>query len=69
MYAWIWRHLPGPTAVKAVEALVLLAAVVLLLFTVVFPWLEPRLPFNEVTVDETPSTGTSAPATPSASSS
>ncbi len=28
--------------------------VVLLLFTLVFPWLEPRLPFNDVTVDETP---------------
>jgi hypothetical protein len=69
LYAWIWRHLPGPTAVKVVEALVLLAAVVLLLFTVVFPWLEPRLPFNDVTVDETPSTSTSAPATPSASAS
>ena len=54
MYAWIWRKLPGPTAVKVVEALVLLVAVVLLLFTVVFPWLEPRLPFNDVTVDETP---------------
>ena len=52
MYAWIWRKLPGPTAAKAVEAVVLLAAVVLLLFTVVFPWLEPRLPFNQVTVDE-----------------
>ena len=67
MYAWIWRKLPGPAAVKAVEALVLLVVVVLLLFTVVFPWLEPRLPFNDVTVDETPTTSVSAPASPSAS--
>ena len=49
MYGWIWRHLPGPVAVKALEALVLLAAVLALLFLVVFPWAEPRLPFNDVT--------------------
>jgi hypothetical protein len=30
--------------------LVLLGAVVLVLFTVVFPWVEPRLPVNNVTV-------------------
>ena len=62
MYAWLWRKLPGPTPVKAVEALVLAVVVVLLLFTVVFPWLEPRLPFNDVTVDETPSSTVSGPA-------
>lgn len=38
MYGWIWRHLPGPTWLKVIEALVLAAAVVLLLFEVVFPW-------------------------------
>ena len=54
MYAWLWRKLPGSTPVKVLEALVLGVAVVLLLFMVVFPWLEPRLPFNDVTVDETP---------------
>ncbi len=62
MYAWIWRKLPGPWPVQLVEALVAFAAVVLLLFTVVFPWLEPRLPFNDVTVDDNPTS--SAPATP-----
>lgn len=67
MYAWIWRKLPGPTAVKALEALVLAVVVVLLLFTLVFPWLEPRLPFNDVTVDETPTSSVSAPASPTAS--
>jgi hypothetical protein len=62
VYAWMWRKLPGPWPVKAFEALVAFAAVVLLLFTVVFPWLEPRLPFNDVTVDETPAaTATPAP--------
>jgi hypothetical protein len=58
VYAWLWRTLPGPTPVKAVEALALMLATVALLFTVVFPWVEPRLPFNDVTVDD----GTTAPA-------
>ncbi|HET8642837.1 MAG TPA: hypothetical protein VFM37_12935 [Pseudonocardiaceae bacterium] len=49
MYGWIWRHLPGPVPVKVVEALALVAAVLALLFFVVFPWAEPRLPFNDVT--------------------
>jgi hypothetical protein len=52
--------------VKVLEALALAAVTVALLFTVVFPWIEPRLPFNDVTVDE----GTTAPVTtPSASAS
>jgi hypothetical protein len=49
MYSWIWRRLPGPLPVKLLQALVLVAAVVALLFGVVFPWVEPRLPFNAVT--------------------
>ena len=52
MYGFIWRHLPGPTAAKAVIALVLVLAVVALLLFVVFPWVEPRLPFNDVVVDQ-----------------
>ncbi len=52
MYAWIWRHLPGPTPVRLLIALVVIAGIVLLLFTVVFPWLEPLLPFTDVTVDD-----------------
>ncbi len=51
MYSWIWRHLPGGTASKALLSLILVAAVVALLLFVVFPWVEPRLPFNDVTVD------------------
>jgi hypothetical protein len=50
MYGWLWRKLPGPTAAKAVEALVLALAIVALLMFVVFPWLEPRLWFNDVSV-------------------
>ncbi|NLU69488.1 hypothetical protein [Streptomyces sp. HNM0574] len=51
MYGWIWRHLPGNTAVRAVISLALVAVVVFLLFQFVFPWAEPLLPFNDVTVD------------------
>jgi hypothetical protein len=51
MYAWIWRHLPGPVPVRATVAVLLLLAVVVVLFGWVFPWLEPRLPFTDVTVD------------------
>jgi hypothetical protein len=52
VYAWIWRHLPGPTPVKSLTALVLVLAVVALLLFVVFPWVEPLLPFNDVTVGQ-----------------
>ena len=51
MYGWIWRHLPGGTALRTAQALVLVLAVVALLMLVVFPWVEPRLPWNDVTVD------------------
>ena len=59
MYGWIWRHLPGPTAVRALICAVAIAAIISVLFTWVFPWLEPRLPFTDVTVDGSPSTGLS----------
>ncbi|QUQ69978.1 hypothetical protein [Kutzneria sp. CA-103260] len=49
MYGWIWRHLPGPTAAKVAEAVVLVLGVIALLMLVVFPWVEPLLPFNQVT--------------------
>jgi hypothetical protein len=52
MYGWIWRHLPGPWPVRTVLSLVLAGLVVLLLFTVVFPWAEHALPFVDVTVDQ-----------------
>lgn len=51
MYAWIWRHLPGPAPVRALLSLALVAGVVAVLFLWVFPWLTPRLPFTDVTVD------------------
>ena len=50
MYVWIWRHLPGPAAVKVAQAALLVAAVCALLLFVVFPWLDPHLPLSQVTV-------------------
>ena len=50
MYTWIWRHLPGPVPAKACAALLLVLAVSALLLIVVFPRVEPFLPFTAVTV-------------------
>jgi hypothetical protein len=52
MYVWIWRHLPGPLAVKLVQVLVMISLVSLLLLFVIFPWIEPHLPINQVTVPQ-----------------
>lgn len=50
MYTWIWRTLPGGLPGRLLGSLLLFAAVVLLLFTVAFPAVEPLLPWNDVTV-------------------
>ena len=52
MYGWIWRHLPGPLAVRIVTATLLVLGVLALLMFVVFPWAEPKLPFNNVTTSQ-----------------
>ena len=65
MYAWIWHKLPGGWPGKLAGSFVLLLGALALLFFVVFPYAEPRLPFNHVTV--TPGDSTSAPPTPAAS--
>ena len=51
MYGAIWRVLPGPTWLKAIEALVLALAVVAALFLWVFPAVAPLLPFDQQTVE------------------
>jgi len=50
MYTWIWRHLPGVLALKLLQVLLLVLAVSAVLLFVVFPWIEPHLPINHVTV-------------------
>jgi hypothetical protein len=52
MYGWIWRKLPGPLAMRLSIAVVLVLGIVALLMFIVFPWLEPLLPFNNVTTTQ-----------------
>jgi CHASE2 domain-containing sensor protein len=50
MYGWLWRHLPGPTAVWVLLAGLLVAGVVALLFGWVFPAIESTGWFDDGTV-------------------
>lgn len=50
LYSAIWRALPGPVLAKAVQALLLVALVVAVLFLWVFPRVAPMMPFNDNTV-------------------
>jgi uncharacterized membrane protein len=52
VYSWIWRSLPGGLPGKLVGSTILVLAVLALLFLVVFPYAEPRLPWNDVTVSQ-----------------
>ncbi len=54
MYGWIWRTLPGGLPGRLTGSLLLLALAVVLLFFVVFPAVEPLLPFGDVTVKPGP---------------
>lgn len=50
MYAWVWRHLPGPWPVRALIALVTTAVIVIVLMLWGFPWFEETFGLNQVTV-------------------
>lgn len=50
MYAWVWRHLPGPWPVRAFIALVMTALIVIVLMLWGFPLFEETFGLNEVTV-------------------
>lgn len=52
MYAFVWRHLPGPVSVKILIALAIAALIVVLLFGWIFPWIEPLMPFSGNTVSQ-----------------
>jgi len=58
VYGWLWRSFPGGLVGKLLCSLVLLGAALALLFLVVFPRVESRLPFQDVNVD---TTSTSSP--------
>jgi hypothetical protein len=50
MYAWIWRHLPGPVTIRLVIVAAVLVGVFFLLMDVVFPWVETLMPYGDVAV-------------------
>ncbi|MCQ6289358.1 hypothetical protein NPM19_33065, partial [Bacillus cereus] len=54
LYAWLFRHLPRPLAVRILLAVLLIAAVVVVLFGWVFPAIAPLLPVDEGVVDALP---------------
>ena len=54
MYAWLFRHLPGPLWIRIIQTLLLLAFVVLALMNFVFPWANQFSPWNDSTVDALP---------------
>jgi hypothetical protein len=64
MYVWIWRRLPGNVPVKLLGCLLLLAGAMALMFFFLFPWVEHRLPFNDVTINQGPSQGASPTPSP-----
>ena len=64
MYSWTWRHLPGPFVARLLQVLVLLAAAVALLLFVIFPAVEPLLPYNDVTVGNSDTTSPGPAAQP-----
>lgn len=61
MYVWLWRHLPGNAAARALQSLVLFGLVVAVLFAWVFPAIEADLPYQDVTVPGPGATGTATP--------
>jgi hypothetical protein len=69
MYGWIWHRLPGNAAVRAGLSLLLFVAVVAVLFTWIFPWAEPLLPFGDVTVNDGGTSSVQQTGTPSPSAS
>jgi hypothetical protein len=47
MYGWIWRKLPFGLPGKLAGSVLLAAAAVALLWYLVFPAIDPYLPFND----------------------
>ncbi|MEZ0446424.1 hypothetical protein [Cellulomonas sp. ICMP 17802] len=52
MYGWLWRHTPGPAAVRVLILTVAALAVLAACFAWVFPVVSPYMPFNQTTVGE-----------------
>ncbi len=54
MYAALWRSIPGGFFGKLAGVLLLAVSALALLFFVIFPVVEPHLPWNDVTVNTPP---------------
>ncbi|KJE25615.1 hypothetical protein FF36_00231 [Frankia torreyi] len=52
MYAWFYRHLPGPPRLRLTLAVIAVLAIVALLMFVVFPAVETVLPNGRVTLGD-----------------
>ena len=52
MYSWIWNKLPGGRGQKIAEAILLLVAVTLFMYIVVFPAIDQLIGVDEVSVTE-----------------
>lgn len=52
MYYVIWRLLPGPSWLKALEVVLLIALVLWVLLGWVFPAVEPLLPIDRIDAGE-----------------
>jgi hypothetical protein len=65
VYGWIWRRLPFGLRGKLAGSVVLIVAAVALLWYVVFPAIDPYLPFNNGGVTSQDGTVPTAPAVPS----
>ena len=50
MYRALWNLLPGSTFIKVILAIAIAVGVFFLLMEVVFPWLSPMMPYNDVAV-------------------
>jgi hypothetical protein len=51
VYAWIFRHLPGPLWLRILTSVVLVAGVLVLLVQFVFPWFSQFTNLNDSTID------------------
>ena len=52
MYAALWRLTPGPVWLRVILMIIFFALVLMVLITIVFPWIGTFVNVNEVTVGE-----------------
>lgn len=54
MYAWIFRHLPGPKWLKVIWSILIIAAIVYGLLEYGFPWVQDTFDLVDNTIDQVP---------------